>query len=102
MAVPAIVTLKPAMAQQQVSMALCRIPIDTYVKPNGRPTTNPRAGFAPPADGYYLGEDLIRYRSSGTPVGVDEDQFQAHLKYIKRLRPGDNGFTCLTSLVHKL
>jgi hypothetical protein len=102
LAAPAVVTLKPAMAQHHVSMAMCRIPIDTYVKADGRPTDRPGKGFAPPPDGYYLGEDLLRYRDVGAPAGVDEEQFQAHLKYIRSLRPGDDGFTCLTSLIHKL
>ncbi|MBB4632999.1 hypothetical protein [Sphingosinicella soli] len=60
--------------------------------------------YAPPPKGYYYGQELIDYEASGKlPDGIyDKKQFDAHLKYIKNLKPGKDGFTCLTSLVHKL
>lgn len=60
--------------------------------------------YAPPPKGYYYGQELIDYEQYGRlPDGVySTKQFDAHLKYIKGLKPGQNGFTCLTSLVHKL
>ncbi|MEA3540165.1 MAG: hypothetical protein U9R73_13645 [Pseudomonadota bacterium] len=60
--------------------------------------------YAPPPKGYYYGQELIDYQQSGRlPDGIySTKQFDAHLKYIKNLKPGQNGFTCLTSLVHKL
>jgi hypothetical protein len=118
-AAPAVVTLKPALAQAAVSMAMCRIPIEGDVDEKGRivdasfaearggkpkgPTT-PAETFAAPDKGYYYGQELIDYQTGGTlPDGIyDERHFEAHIKYIKSLKPGDSGFTCLTSLVHKL
>ncbi len=60
--------------------------------------------YAPPPKGYYYGQELIDYQELGKlPDGVySTKQFDAHLKYIKNLKPGQSGFTCLTSLVHKL
>lgn len=60
--------------------------------------------YAPPPKGYYYGQELIDYQESGRlPDGIySTKQFDAHLKYIKNLKPGQSGFTCLTSLVHKL
>lgn len=111
LAVPAVVTLKPAMAQAQASLAMCRIPIETAVDANGKPISpssmtgkHAEGAFLPPSKGYYYGQELIDYQQSGIlPNDVGTEQaFEAHIKYIKSLRPGDNGFTCLTSLVHKL
>jgi len=60
--------------------------------------------YAPPPKGYYYGQELIDYQESERlPDGIySHKQFEAHLKYIKNLKPGQEGFTCLTSLVHKL
>jgi hypothetical protein len=119
MAAPAVITLKPAMANVQTSMAMCRIPVEVALDAQGRPR-NAAAGaygaesleggvdgdgyFAPPPKGYYYGQELIDYKRNGTlPDGIySQDQFEAHLSYIKNLRPGDSGFSCVASLVQQL
>lgn len=117
-AAPAVITLRSAWANGgyqggvgggvNTSLAMCRIPIDRECDKNGKTRgVNDQRGtqyFAPPAKGYYYGQELIDYRLKGTlPNGIfDRNHFDAHLKYIKNLKPGDAGFTCLTSLVHKL
>ena len=111
MAVPAVVTLKPAMAQAEASLAMCRIPIDREIDKDGKllspgytaSSMGGKRAYPPPSKGYYLGQELIDYQQTGTlPDGVySKEQFEAHIKYIKTLRPGDDGFTCLTSIVHR-
>ena len=101
-AVPAVITLKPAMATAQVSLAMCRIPIECKVDKDGKEVSD--KGYAPPPNGYYYGEDLIQYGQTGKlPDGIySQKHFEAHLKYIQRLGPGDPGKTCVTSLVNKI
>ncbi|WP_374594294.1 hypothetical protein [Sphingosinicella sp.] len=113
------------------SLAMCQIPIDKVCDKDGKgydaygydmstaddegmvaygggssSTTSKDKGkcYAPPPKGYYYGQELIDYEESGRlPDGIySTKQFDAHLKYIKNLKPGQSGFTCLTSLVHKL
>lgn len=113
----------------KVSLAMCRIPIDKDCDKDGKPryggydgmtTADASSGddttasdysgygrgrwYSPPPKGFYYGQELIDYETSGRlPDGVySVEQFEAHIKYIKRLGPGESGFTCLTSLVHKL
>lgn len=112
------------------SLAMCQIPIDKVCDKDGKGydaygydmdaaddegmvayggggTTTSKGKtkcYAPPPKGYYYGQELIDYEQYGRlPDGVySTKQFDAHLKYIKNLKPGQSGFTCLTSLVHKL
>lgn len=114
------------------SLAMCQIPIDKVCDKDGKgydaygydmssaddegmvayggggssSSTSKDKGkcYAPPPKGYYYGQELIDYQESGRlPDGIySTKQFDAHLKYIKNLKPGQSGFTCLTSLVHKL
>lgn len=112
------------------SLAMCQIPIDKVCDKNGKgydaygydmeaaddegmvaygggssgKDQDKGKCYAPPPKGYYYGQELIDYQQYGRlPDGVyNQKQFDAHLKYIKNLKPGQAGITCLTSLVNKL
>lgn len=111
-AAPTVVSLRSAWAGQYggaaTSLAMCQIPLDQECDKDGKlrnQHSNPnKEYFAPPTKGYYYGQELIEYQTSGTlPDSIfSVEQFDAHLNYIRNLKPGDSGFTCLTSLVHKL
>ncbi len=106
-AVPAVVTLRPAWAKKSdhggamASLAMCQIPIPHNVNKKGEPCA-PDEGFAPPRGGYYLAEELKEDGPYSPISRVDsKDQLKAHLKYIESLRPGDAGFSCYASIQYR-
>jgi hypothetical protein len=93
-AVPAVVTLKPAFAANS-SVMNCEIPIDKWVDQFGNvQTANAQNAFAPPSRP-YTGEEI---RTLDKPAGVSQDAFNAHVEYIKKMQRGTPGFTCFASI----
>ena len=100
-AVPAVVTLKPAFAAS-TSVMNCQIPMDKWVDAYGNPTTaGAQNSFAPPARP-YLGEEILTNSppsinlADGNPL--TEQAFNAHVEYIKKMQHGSAGFTCFASI----
>jgi len=100
-AVPAVVTLKPAFAAA-TSVMNCQIPMNDWVDAYGNPTTaGAENAFAPPSRP-YLGEEIRTMTvpsmrlADGSPM--TEQAFNAHVEYIKKLQGGTAGFTCFASI----
>ncbi len=97
-------SIKPAFAQSAVSVLNCEIPIpdpgnahmhvaaDGSLVPAG--TQGAFTGSARP----FRGEDVKNALGGGTLPGTTSEQNQAYLKYVRRLRSGQSGFTCFASI----
>jgi len=100
-AVPAVVTLKPAFAAGN-SIMNCEIPMDKWVDAYGQPVApGTKNAFAPPSRP-YLGEEIRnRTRPSISLTNGDtlsQDAYNAHVEYIYKLQRGQPGFTCFHSI----
>ena len=100
-AIPAVVTLKPAFAAA-TSVMNCEIPLDKWVDAYGNVTTaGAPDSFAPPSRP-YLGEEIrtMSPPSIGTADGqpLTQQAFNAHVEYIKKMQRGTPGFTCFASI----
>ncbi len=100
-AVPAVVTLKPAFAATN-SIMNCEIPIDNWVDAYGDvQAPNTQQAYAPPSRP-YLGEEIRTMTppnitlSNGEPLS--SEAFNAHVEYIKKMQQGTPGFTCFASI----
>lgn len=100
-AIPAVVTLKPAFAAA-TSVMNCEIPMDKWVDAYGEATTAGAEGsFAPPSRP-YLGEEIRSMSAPSMSLAdgnpMSQQAFNAHVEYIKKMQRGSPGFTCFASI----
>lgn len=102
--VAASVTVRPAFAQTAVSVLNCEIPVPDparsgqYIAADGTLVAPGTAGAFPPAPRPFRGEDVKMALSGRSLPGTSAQQNNAYLNYIRRLRAGQNGFTCFASI----
>jgi hypothetical protein len=102
--VTAALTVRPAFAQTAVSVLNCEIPVPAptsggqYIAADGSLVAPGTAGAFPPAGRPFRGEDVKAALQGRTLPGTSYEQNQAYLNYIRRLRAGQNGFTCFASI----
>lgn len=102
--IAASVTVRPAFAQTAVSVLNCEIPVPDparahqYIAADGSLVAPGTAGSFPPAPRPFRGEDVRMALSGRTLPGTSPQQNNAYLNYIRRLRAGQNGFTCFASI----
>lgn len=100
-AVPAVVTLKPAFAAN-TSIMNCEIPVDKWVDPYGQVQPAASQGAYAPPSRPYLGEEISTMSrpnittTDGQPLSPEA--FNAHVEYIKKMQRGTPGFTCFASI----
>jgi hypothetical protein len=102
--VAAAVTVRPAFAQTAVSVLNCEIPVPDptchgqYIAADGSVVAPGTAGAVPGATRPFRGEEVkAALQGRGLP-GTSYEQNNAYLNYIRRLRAGQNGFTCFASI----
>lgn len=102
-----IVSVKPAMAQAQVSILNCQIPVPgphvagRYFDTEGNLVTPDTPGAIQPPNRTYTGEQIKNALNGSWLDGAqDETSKRAYLKYIDKLQPGQSGFTCYVSIVN--
>lgn len=100
-AVPAVVTLKPAHAAVTSVMA-CQIPMTNWVDAQGNIKAANASGAFPPPSRPYKGEEILRLQRPNIKMTnnqtLTQNAFNAHVEYIKKLQRGTNGFTCWASI----
>jgi hypothetical protein len=102
-AVPAVLTIKPAFAAQ-TSVLMCEIPIDNWVDKHGKVVAAGSEGAFPPPAQPYTGEEL-RHGASPHRLaydrGMDQEAVNAHLAYIRNSvgKGKAEGLTCLASIM---
>lgn len=102
--VAAAVTVRPAFAQTAVSVLNCEIPVPDplrrgqYIAADGSVVPPGTAGAFPGATRPFRGEDVKAALQGRTLPGTSYQQNNAYLNYIRRLRAGQNGFTCFASI----
>ena len=99
----AVVTVRPAFATTVQSVLNCGINVPDgadagkYVAMDGTPV-DPGTPGAYPGGIRYQAADIEKGMRGWTMPGGSWDQGQAHINYIKRLRPGQTGFSCYASI----
>lgn len=101
-AVPAVITLKPAFAANS-SIMNCEIPIQNWVDGYGNVQAAETQGAYPPPERPYKAEEILtRTRPSINMVNgeqLSEDAFNAHIRYLESKMPNTaQGFTCFASI----
>jgi hypothetical protein len=102
--VAAAVTVRPAFAQTAVSVLNCEIPIPQptqhgqYIAADGSVVAPGTAGAFPGPSRPFRGEEVKAALQGRTLPGTSYEQNNAYLNYIRRLRAGQNGFTCFASI----
>jgi hypothetical protein len=97
-------SIKPAFAQTAVSVLNCEIPIPgpadahLHVAADGSLVPAGTQGAFPGAGHPFKGEDIRRALNGGSLPGTTYEQNQAYIKYVRRLRSGQSGFTCFASI----
>ncbi len=97
-------SIKPAFAQSAVSVLNCEIPIPDpgnahlHVAADGSLVPAGTQGAFPGSARPFRGEDVKNALGGGTLPGTTSEQNQAYLKYVRRLRSGQSGFTCFASI----
>lgn len=106
-ATSSIVSVKPAMAQAQVSILNCDIPVPgphgagQYLDSEGNLVPADTPGAIAPPNRNYSGEQVKRAMNGGWLEGApDAEANRAYLKYINKLQPGQSGFTCFVSIMN--
>lgn len=102
-----IVSVKPAMAQAQVSILNCEVPVPgphvagRYFDTEGNLVPADTPGAIQPPHRTYTGEQIKDALNGRWLDGAaDDTQKRAYLKYIDKLQPGQSGFTCYVSIVN--
>ena len=100
-----VVTVRPALAQAQVSIMACEIPIPdparmgNYIAADGSVVPPGTPGAFPPPGRNLIGEEVRdAVLGGGTIPGYGYEQSQAYTNYIRRLQSGMSGFTCYASI----
>jgi hypothetical protein len=106
-AVPALVTMKPAFANQ-VSVLNCQIPVPNsanstkWIKNDGTLVASGTSNSFPGPSRNYTGQEILtNQRPSITMKNgqqLTQSAFNAHVEYIKKLQRGTQGFTCFASV----
>jgi hypothetical protein len=97
-------TIRPAFAQTAVSVMNCQIPVPDasgagkYIDSNGKLVAPGTKGAFPGAPRPFTGEEVKRAFDGQSLPGTSYNQSQAYLRYIRRLRAGQSGFTCYASI----
>ncbi|GAA0734226.1 hypothetical protein [Sphingomonas japonica] len=100
----AIVSIRPALAQTQVSLATCQIQVPdpgragSHVAADGSLVAPGTPGAFPASPTPFKGEDIKRALNGGQLPGTTGEQSRAYTNYIRRLQSGTSGFTCFASL----
>ncbi len=105
-AIPAALTVKPALAQTLTSTINCTIPIPDKITTNGDfKKDKGEKTYAPPTGGAYTGQQVKDYNPDlGTPIPVNaqsSDQFKAHYQYVTTNLNGRQGMTCFVSILNQ-
>lgn len=100
-----VVTVRPALAQTQVSIMACEIPIPdpgrmgNYIAADGSVVPPGTPGAFPPPGRNLIGEEVRDAVLGGGRIpGYGYEQSQAYTNYIRRLQSGQSGFTCYASI----
>jgi len=100
-----VVTIRPALAQTNVSVLACEIPVPdparagSFVAADGSLVEPNTPGAFPPAPRPLTGEEVKTILAGGPgPAGMDPQAAQAYTRYIEKLQNGMSGFTCYASL----
>lgn len=102
--VVAAVTVRPAYAQTAASVLNCSIPVPdpvrggNYIALDGSVVPAGTSGAFPPASRPFTGEEVRQALQGRSLPGTGYEQGQAYINYIRRLRAGQNGFTCYASI----
>ncbi len=100
-AVPAVVTMKPAYAAVTSVMA-CQIPMTNWVDAQGNIKAANASGAFPPPSRAYKGEEILKNQRPNIKMTnnqtLTQQAFNAHIEYIKKLQRGTAGFTCWASI----
>lgn len=100
----AVVSIRPALAQTQVSVMNCEVPVPDparagrYVAADGSLVAPGTPGAFPPATRAYTGEEVRRAMQGMNLPGADGERTRAYTNYIRKLQSGTSGFTCFASL----
>ena len=105
--VSSVVSVRPAMAQAQVSILNCDIPVPgphaagRYLDADGNLVPPDTPGAIVPPNRSYTGEQVKKAMNGGWLDGAPNPEAnRAYLKYINRLQPGQSGFTCFVSIMN--
>lgn len=100
-AIPAVVTLRPAFAAT-TSVMNCQIPMDRWVDAFGNVKASGTSGAFPPPARPYLGEEIRTMSKPNIKMtngqSLSQQAFNAHVEYVKKLQRGTPGFTCFASV----
>lgn len=100
-AIPAVVTLKPAYAAV-TSVMTCQIPMTNWVDSQGKVKAANTSGAFPPPSRPYTGEEILNLQRPNITMtnnqNLTQQAFNAHVEYIKRMQRGTAGFTCWASI----
>lgn len=100
----AVVSIRPALAQTQVSVMNCEIPVPDparagrYVAADGTLVAPGTPGAFAPAPRPYTGQEVRRAMQGMNLPGADGERTRAYTNYIRKLQSGTSGFTCFASL----
>ncbi|KQM97598.1 MULTISPECIES: hypothetical protein [unclassified Sphingomonas] len=100
----AVVSIRPALAQTQVSVMNCEIPVPDkaragrYIAADGSVVAPGTPGAVPPANRPFTGEEVRRAGQGMNLPGADGERTRAYTNYIRRLQSGTSGFTCFASI----
>ena len=102
--VAAAVTVRPAFAQTAASVLNCEIPVPDparrgmYIAADGSVVPPGTTGAFPSAPMPFKGQDVKNALSGRMLPGTTYEQNNAYLADIRKLRAGQNGFTCFASI----
>ena len=102
--VAASLTVRPAFAQTAVSVMNCQIPVPDAahagraIALDGRVVPAGTRGSVPAAMRPFTGEEVKAALGGRSLPGTTYEQNTAYLNYIRRLRNGQQGFTCYASI----
>lgn len=106
-AVPAMVTMKPAFANQ-VSVMNCQIPVPNssntgkWIRNDGTLVASGSSNSFPGPSRNYTGQEILTMTRPNITMTngqtLSQSAFNAHVEYIKKLQRGTQGFTCFASV----
>lgn len=101
----AVVSIRPALAQAQMSVMQCEIPVPDkaragqHIMPDGSVVAPGTPGAVPGASRPFTGDEVRRATQQGLNLpGADGERTRAYTNYIRQLQSGTSGFTCFASL----
>lgn len=103
-AVSAVISVRPALAQAAGSVLNCEIPVPgphgtgQNIAADGSLVTPDTPGSFTATGQKYTGEQVKAAMNGRSLPGTAADQSNAYVNYIRRLQYGQSGFTCYASL----